>query len=687
MRTQKRLKLLIIGDRARLLARLLEAHQVDVIDDLNSEREELLSTYDLLLIGADVWKGNRTAADAAKRFQFVIVFDDPPGSELWPNIKPAIGWISAKWSQSAIVAELYRFWRYPNSPTINFRILIVNNRIPGQSVHDSLKQQGCFVRIASNLQDAQAALESFEPHVVVTEKSLSPIDSWNSDGLRLFDEIKEKYADVIKVVLLITREFFLPEETPRAAGAKVVWVAGDKTEPDELEQKIKDSIVELGLNLSIDITNADWKKIAQLVPGDQTCSETTIQSRLTDIVAKLFKNKDRVETLHELDSEGGSGALLMSPVEERESARQFFLVRFGDHELIKSEQIKHRRFLGSEFRGPTLQRPETVETMRWSGLKFGFSSNLEGPPRCFADFYRESDEDKIEEALGRFFTKHCRRWYERPETLETHQVMRHYLRPCEDSNYRKRLETEIEKIVNEPYEGLVIRQEKQDVNSRFKATVPSSHGKFETHWLDNPLAFLDGLQKLDHPAAFLKGLKKRGVLLSENGCFTNATLSGRNILVDGAGNFCLTDFYNTKIGSSVRDFSYLEAIVKFELICDQNLSTLYHIEKTLIKPDRFDYQIPDNRYWSGVNLLKARRTIWKIRELAKEETHLESINEFYLWLMLHALRMLVWKGVSESECRTATRNTRKRYALLSAAMIANRLQGKPIDDRVTLVST
>jgi hypothetical protein len=154
---------------------------------------------------------------------------------------------------------------------------------------------------------------------------------------------------------------------------------------------------------------------------------------------------------------------------------------------------------------------------------------------------------------------------------------------------------------------------------------------------------------------------------------TNAGFTARNLFIDAGDNIWLTDFHYTQPGPILRDFSHLEAIVKFELIQHEDFADLFAFEQSLLNPKKFTDVI---RFSSGIErnpeFAKARTLITKIRTLAQQQYRQDTITELYVCLLSRTLKMMTWKGITSQERDRYP--FRLRYAYLSSMMIAHRLQ-------------
>jgi DNA-binding NarL/FixJ family response regulator len=668
MQTLKGLKLAIvydddnagsIGNMVLLRGLLGKLHNVVEVRRLDLTWEQHLLSHDMVLVDEKVWNNNSHSREAAARCQVVIVYSADISEETAAAAlrSGAKGVICTTGPQKLVIEEINRIHRYPGIPTKNVRILIVDNTKALNPLDTTLSQQGFVVKTASDFENALASIESFQPHVVVTNKHLGSNNHTDREGQDLHDEIKNKYGDIIKVIVLLPESLEVLETLEQPTLALIRPEAEDTLA--ELDRKITKQIEEFRLNFSLKVefdSSLSWQKLAEMIQKSESPSRQVIEWGLQDLIGKLFYDNSKLRALHVLDSEGDTGALLINPV-EKEHSRESFLVRFGCHESIK-RQANHYRFnVENRLQGHIVKSSREAKTIRWQGLRFSFSKRLSDTTRDFATLYEKATPEDLTSTLTAFFATSCKHWYMHKERQSPpNLLMRRYQEPFLNPSYMSTLRAQVDKLVDSgEMRGLAFRRE----GSGFVAEIDG----ISTFVLTDPLTFVE---QLSHQNTYV----------SPEWCITNASLSSRNILVDESGSLCLTDFHNTRLGPMLLDFSYLEAIIKFELIKHRDFGDLYKFEKALLKPKTLDHQIPPAFKVEPDEFRKARCVIAEIRKLARKEYGEKTISELYFCLLLRALRMLVWKGVTDEETQNGIYDTRQRYAFLSAAMIATRLHPK-----------
>lgn len=636
---------------AELLRR--KSYRVEVTPTLNYTLAQQAAAFDLLLLdegGSRLW-----ARESARRGKVIIVFhDEPPEASVRIAMEAgAKSCVCKLWDEDRIIAELAKVRRYSGVETNGARVLIVDNTAVQQPLKESLTDLGYQVHTASDYEAALAAIDEYEPHVVITDITLDIEYASDDSGLRLAQTIQHLYADTVKVVLLVSAPIPIGRTLE---GIKLVFRDPDGG-VEELNDRITESIKELNLNLSLAVEfdpPLSWKLLADLIQRKVRKPSGLIVVGLKDVIGKLFHDKRKVKACHAMDSDGGNGALLISPIQQK-ATEDYFLVRFGERKAIQAETDTFKLFVAPLLKGPIVDLLSEVRTMRLGGLKFSFSRGFDDRPRDFATFYRNTTENElvcaaIEKLTGMLSEPEYQQ--RTHEDSEAHRLIESYKETLNDSFQLEVLVREVDRLLSgEENFGVRFRKRRSGV----EVTIDG-----KTHNYPNPLKFVKNL----HPES---------VPIPRAWCVTNAGFTARNLFVDAGDSIWLTDFHYTKPGPILRDFSHLEAIIKFELIEQENFADLFAFEKSLLTPDKLSDAI---RLSGGIEtnpeFAKARSLITKIRTLAQQQYRQDNIKELYVCLLFRTLRMMTWKGITSAERDRYP--VRLRYAFLSSTMIAHRLQ-------------
>lgn len=161
----------------------------------------------------------------------------------------------------------------------------------------------------------------------------------------------------------------------------------------------------------------------------------------------------------------------------------------------------------------------------------------------------------------------------------------------------------------------------------------------------------------------------RAFFLITRQCLTHGDLHSQNILVDPDDHFWLIDFARVSESHALRDFAELETDIKFNLLKDEiDLNILLAFEYNLIATNSFEESSP-NLTQGSPRLIHAHKIIVSLRKIASRLIALDgSMEEYYVAMLFHTLNVLRFRHISLHK---------KEYALLSAAIICERLQDWP----------
>jgi hypothetical protein len=298
---------------------------------------------------------------------------------------------------------------------------------------------------------------------------------------------------------------------------------------------------------------------------------------------------------------------------------------------------------------------EPVETLHLGGLKFTFAGMSRENPRDFNTFYRDptTTGEQICMSLQNLFSETCGYWYEakrdwrhtRPDTLAT--VFEAQL----SLDWSKRIVALEELLNGESFHGVVL----------------------EPYGVDSiRIQFGQKNMILPQPIIFVQR-NRNSFPVPRFQCRTHGDLNGRNMFVDHDSRVWLIDFFKTRWGVVLRDFGELETAIKFQLLENEDLITLYQFEKALLAPGSLDDPINLPYSLQQVeDLHRAWKAISQLRFLARERSESSDIKEYYVGLLFYALKLLSWKGTFSIDRDRSP--LRQRHILLSAAMLAYRLK-------------
>lgn len=148
-------------------------------------------------------------------------------------------------------------------------------------------------------------------------------------------------------------------------------------------------------------------------------------------------------------------------------------------------------------------------------------------------------------------------------------------------------------------------------------------------------------------------------------CITHGDLNPQNIFISPEHRTWLIDFYRTGYGHILRDFTQLEAVVKFILLEDESLARAYDLEEKLASLRLFSdldsvvYNAPNEQ------LEKAFRVIVKIRQLARAVvTPSDDMEEYTIGLIYHTVNTIRFYSLPK---------IRRLHALMSAGLLCTQI--------------
>jgi DNA-binding response OmpR family regulator len=183
---------------------------------------------------------------------------------------------------------------------------------------------------------------------------------------------------------------------------------------------------------------------------------------------------------------------------------------------------------------------------------------------------------------------------------------------------------------------------------------------------NTPLLHFDGLStKLPNPVSWVlvdTGFRPMERLVRH--CFVHGDLHGRNMLVDKNENIWLIDFERATDSHALRDFVELETDIKFNLLQQTEMATLYRFENVLLELRQFDDPAPSLRNIDA-NTQKAYQVICHLRRVAGYLIQTESeMQEYYEALFIHTLNILRLKHITPQK---------KEHALMAASLLCQLL--------------
>jgi len=379
-------------------------------------------------------------------------------------------------------------------------------------------------------------------------------------------------------------------------------------------------------------------------------------SELDELFRKLFWDFEKITIVPIAWGFGGAGVVMVRPEKTIGSSRNEVVVKFGKKEIIEKEKDNFRKYVEGVLGGNRYTLISAFsKTSNLAGIVYSFVGGTTESLVRFDEYYKTSHIRNIENVVNNLFSSTCELCYNNKKMASMENL---------ELFYRKFLNLKQEEL-------------EKSFNKHFKSTRGKNKDKKYVKFEEEQWLKFKGIEELlINPVYWLKKLnsKQRIRLFRYDTyfCINHGDMRGPNIFVDNQQHCWLIDFLLTQEGHILNDFAKLEVTVKFELLDYVNVETLNDLwifEKNLLILDTF-HDINKNNLLEikscSKEFLKAFHIIKKIREKAFQITNITNLNEYYVSLFFHSLKL----------CRSRVLPTyyKKTYALLSSALIAERLQ-------------
>lgn len=528
-----------------------------------------------------------------------------------------------------------------------------------------LETKGFTVFPASGPDEARLILQQKRVHLAIVDIRLEDDSSgYDTSGL----DLARKIDPIVARIILTGYPSY--DYLREILGQAIAGIPPDdfltKQEgPEALLQAVEKVFREkVAINYALEIEWGHSVSLRQLVDEIKDFSQAdeatkkAAEEELEELLRRLFFKESKIKVYYMTRGRGGSGVALVRPFYgQMEGA--LVVVKFGKRESIEREVANYGEYVEPFIlKQATVMVGQPVQLHRLAGCKFLFVGLSPERLRDFNAFYREYQDDKVPpdrlySVLENIFAESCKIWYvgKRDWADGDEDLISGFERQLslDSPEQRQELRENLEALLDGKFFHRVAFSSK---NEGIHVTL----GKTE-HLLPNPIRFLQEKPEFFPHPSFM--------------CIVHGDLNGRNMFVDEAGRVWLIDFYKTGLGPIFADVAELESAIKFELLKAKNLWALYKFEKTLLKADQFTEDIQANFALPELN--KAWAAIKKLRRIAFEIGESDDMREYYASLFFYALKMITWQGISSVE--KARRPIRQRHALLSAAMICDKLLG------------
>lgn len=521
------------------------------------------------------------------------------------------------------------------------RILLVeNNPIVSKPVSLCLESSGYEVVVARTPSEAERCLKEQIIHVMIIDKRLG--DDHDPDDTLGFTLASKRPSNIPFIVMTAYGE---DESIHRAWKELKASDFINKSDPQAIEKLIaslKSVFESLNSNFELQIlSEPPLELIAQKIelPKSNEIHPATA-SDLERILQALFYQADQVQMKQLMTNEANpsisrGGSLLMLAKQHRlEGWCPYVVVKFAWANEIEEEGRKYgilTPLLGGQ-RIPRLRETEIAYSHDMGGLVYSLVSEDDlGNIAPFSTFYQNRKAEQIIRLLEPFFRITFGELYKDASrtmiNLSEKYAAQLHLTPA-------KLVFAIKTLRGEGYNLPLLKFE----------GIPEQ--------MPNPVTW----------ALAETGFRSMDRLVRH--CLCHGDLHGKNMLVDKQGYVWLIDFARVDDSHALRDFVELETDIKFNLLKENDLATLFKMERALLEPDRFNQPYPVLRSVDP-NTQKAYQVICNLRQVAGSLIQMEGeMREYYEALFIHTLNILRLKHILPKK---------KEHALMAASLACQRL--------------
>ena len=545
------------------------------------------------------------------------------------------------------------------------RILIVDDSPEIlTSLASILENEGYQVFTATSPALAETLYQQERVHLAVIDVRLEGGDEEDVSGL----DLAQRMDPVVPCIILTSYPSIEGVRRALREIGAVDYLVKAKGETEDLLQAINAAFAErVRINQRMQIEWGAGTSLVGLVASLKDFRAAPWEERrraaeeLEELFRRLFPNDvRRLRIEYMAPGRGGSGVVLARPFYDRDLEGEPVVIKFGRRDNIERERRNYFRYV-APFAGlrATQLRGEMARTLRLGGLLFSFIGQASGTPRDFLSYYRDPNvsSEQVCQTLRDLFEETCARWYQgkqrwvaqRPDALARDLERR--LGLDQPSKQRTLVEVVAHLLDGRPHGGLTLK--------------PAGAESLEVHWRGQH-------RELPNPVHFIRHRRDRFPLPSYQ-AITHGDLHGRNLFVDEDGRAWLIDFFHTGWGPLIRDFAELESVVKFDLLDLPDLVKRYALEQALLAPRRFGwvFNLPPK---VPPLIRRAYVVIQTLRQQVHRWTDTWETTEYEVGLLYYALKVMVWATLRDQDLLAPIR---ARHALLSAALICEKLRNRP----------
>lgn len=592
-------------------------------------------------------------------------------------------------------------------------VLIVENDAGTMETNlDLFTQEGYNVFVATNPQEAKECVEKEVIDLAVIDVRLeNDKDQEDFSGMYLAAELPtsicmvittgQKWSDLKRLYDYVFRrnkegrriayDFIMVEDARPAKVLEAVRTAFDN-----------DIRINAGLNLKTKPDSSWEKMVGQLKMyrngnnGARQESEQEARERgveqLKDLTCRLFSIKktvpSRVVFLSTTPGYSPCTVAIVRPTFGKVDGVEL-AVKFGPRKSIEQEVQNGEQWVEPHIQSSTRLAYGPVWSRVWSremgALAYTFVGDNGKTVDTLRTIYKNDaliSSEALCDILEDLFAKTCARWYagkenileKQPEHLDT--LYREQLN-LSDVAQVKKLEDTVKQLIKESSSGRNV----------FKLL---RNGQLQVHLgertkllLHDPLKFC-----FEKHCSVLGGQEHRSRAKAHNFfpvtsqyAITHGDLHASNVIVNKERRTWLIDFYKTGVGHILRDFAEMESDIKFTLFGSKSLNARYQLEKALLAPRNLHEEIALDSNPSPQQT-RALAAIQRLRQLAFKLTDIGDTREYYMALLFYALKSI--SGFTSGSGSTQDRSAAQHHALLSAALICQRLSSSSPDKEGTV---
>lgn len=532
------------------------------------------------------------------------------------------------------------------------RILIVEDEERWrEALLDVLAEGGFEADTAATRTEAVAMLASHSYHLMVLDLRMDDQDPSNVEGMDLLRMLgRYGISDAPRVIVLSAYATYERMREAFAEYGVVDFLLKQDYDEEAFLARVRqifDHEIRVNRNLEIhwqDPLSPEQAVVHLLVGGSRvkrnTDQQALLAGELDDLLCRLFHNAESVVVRPLGSGMSGAKVVWVQPFYPAGAGRAV-VVKVGAVDLIDLEASNFKEFVEPYVGGRrSTSIRERRRTARLGGIVYSLLDETADGAEDFEAFYRRSELPEIGRTLEALFLDTCGPWYANPGRLQPIDLGEHY--------------------------RTILALDPRAIEAG-RGELQKVQGKDKLHFQ----SLTDGGRAFLNPLTVLSTGKLR---LTTYEAITHGDFNEHNILLDRQGNPWLIDFQRTGRGHVLRDLIQLDAVVRLRLLEPEEatLDERLRMEEILCRGERFPRAgEPDGVPPEIANpaVAKALATCLLLRRLAGRivaNNPNADQREYLAGALYYALNLLTRFS--------SVRTLQREHALLSASLIAERLQ-------------